>query len=85
MADIEAELNEVRSVYSEVTVQPAALMQGQRERLDEVGMSLEQKGGAVLVQQVLMDLRNAPENYSEEFLSELAAIWPTNSDPTVTD
>lgn len=85
MADIEAELNEVRSVYSELKVQPIPLMQGQRERLDEAGMSLEHKGGAVLVQQVLMDLRNAPENYSEKFLSDLAAIWPTNSDPTVID
>ena len=65
-------MSEILSVYPHFQNLAAPFHSVEYENwVAEVGRSLYAKGGGDLVRKVLIELRHAPEGYSEDFLSYL--------------
>jgi hypothetical protein len=79
LVNIDAEMSEILSVYPHFQNLAAPFHSVEHEHwVTEVGRSLYAKGGGDLVRKVLIELRHAPEDYSEDFLSYLTMKWPAN-------
>ena len=79
LVNINAEMSEILSVYPHFQNLAAPFHSVEHEHwVTEVGRSLYAKGGGDLVRKVLIELRHAPEGYSEDFLSYLTMKWPAN-------
>jgi hypothetical protein len=79
LVNINAEMSEILSVYPHLQNLAAPFKSVEYENwVAEVGRSLYAKGGRDLVRKFLIELRRAPEDYSEHFLSYLTMKWPAN-------
>jgi hypothetical protein len=77
--NITAEMSDILSVYPHFQNLAMPFQSIEYESwLRQVGQSLHAKGGVDLVRKVLIELRHAPEGYSDDFLSYLAMKWPAN-------
>ena len=75
LVNIDAEMSEILSVYPHFQSLAAPFHSVEYENwVTEVGRSLYAKGGGSLVRKVLIELRHAPEGYSEDFLSYLTML-----------
>ena len=66
LVNIDAEMSEILSVYPHFQNLAAPFHSVEHENwMAEVGRSLYAKGGGDLIRKVLIELRHAPEDYSE--------------------